>query len=159
MLALYAATSGGDGSCTADPRLRRTGRDSLAEDEADSFFNSQASGRNAAILQTLRDQCIRTFIFLPNPHICTLTARSVGQLLARTAFFKSRADIARLAFRWKDHREHALATVPAHAGEVFERRSFHQEDGIQRVRSHKLARFLLPLFAFLARNRLCLSFH
>ena len=73
VIAFYAAAAGGDRRGAGQIYLRRSLGDSLFKNEADSFFKTDTSSRDAAVFHSLGHKLIGIFIFLPDPDVRVLT--------------------------------------------------------------------------------------
>src|ERR1700719_254152 len=93
---------------------------------------------------------VRIVIFLPGAYVGMLAIRRLGELLSSAALLKCRTHVERRTSRRQHQREQPLAAPPADAGEIFERRSFHQHDGVEFILAHQLACALLTFMALFA---------
>jgi len=90
--------------------------------------------RDAAVAKDLRDDFVRTLVFLPNAHV-------VGELdqLARALLLEGGCDPGELAPGGNHHSECALAVPPPHSGEVEHARAAFEENGIDGIFGHEPA--------------------
>ena len=147
----HAAT--GRNRCRARQRDLRCGLGNpVGEEEAHCFFDPQFAAGHATLFQSLRNAIIGAFIFLPGAHIGALTVWRMGDLLACSSLLKCRTHIERSSFRRQHESKHAFAAPPAKSGEIIQRSTRRQKDGVDRVLAHQFAGALEAFTAFLARN-------
>ena len=154
------AAAGGDGRAEDDFRLRRGGCDAFAPDQLRRLFDADRGRAEAAILQSVRDERVRAFVFVPRAHVGVIgSERTDGDLFARAILFERGTDEERLAFDRNDAREEPLAAAPAHAGEVDERRSAGEDQRADLVLGHQPLGLLDARAALVVRDRLGLIAH
>src|SRR5579872_561374 len=134
-------------------RLRGSLGQPIRKYETNGFFDSHFAGRDPAFFQSFRDQLVRALVFLPDAQVEICAIRSLADLLVSAVFLESRTHVESRTLSRKNERKHALTAPPAHPGEVAQRRAFHQQNRSEPSFRHQLARLLLALRAFFARDR------
>src|ERR1700728_3100723 len=151
--ALDQAPACRDRCCAHQRSLWSVVGNSVGKDEAYRFFNTQLAVADATFFHALSDPLVWALVFLPGAQIGMLAVQRARNLFVGAAFFKCRTHIKCRTFCRQHKREQALASPPANAREVSQRRAFHQDDGIERVLTHQLARALLAFVTFVACDR------
>src|SRR6185437_2955017 len=128
-----------DWRCTGNFHLGRSLAYTIAKREVNGFFNSESAGAEPAVLQPLRHESIRIFVFLPDANIGAISLWAVGNLFACAAFLEGGAHIKRCPFSRENHSKEAFSAPPTDACVIGERRAFHQEDGIEFAGRHQFA--------------------
>src|SRR5271165_2358205 len=154
MSALHHPAARGDRGCGRKRGLWSGFGESVDEHEPHRLFDSEFARGDRAIFQSLCDDLVRAFVFLPGAHVGVFAIWCVVELFARASFFKRRAYVERRALCRQHQREHAFTAPPVHAGEIPQRRAFHHHDGVERILRHQLARVLLACLPFFPRDRL-----
>ena len=107
------AAAGGDRIGADVIERRRFGLDAVHDEEAQPLLDADAAGRDAAILEDLRDRAVRALVFLPGADV----GAELDQL-ARPRLLEAGADPRELALGRDDGDEGTLALAPPHAGEI-----------------------------------------
>ena len=141
---LHAPTTSGDRRPADDLQARRGRREAVAEDEAHRLLDADASAREAAIAQALRDALVRILVLFPGPDVGGSRKRSARHLLARAILLERRTDDEGLTLDRHDHRQQPFGNAPADVAEVDERRPAGQQDRVQLLRGHQAAGLLDP---------------
>jgi hypothetical protein len=96
--AVVETAAGRDRSRAGDCDLWRCPSNSVGEDEADRFFNSQLAAGQAMLFESLSHSLVGAFVLLPGAHVGMFAIGCIAELFAGAAFLKSRAYIERCAF-------------------------------------------------------------
>ncbi len=116
--------------------------DAIAEDEVDAFLDPQPPRRDAAVAQPLRDALVRALVLLPGSNVGGAGERTEGDLFARAVLFESRTHEEGFSFGRDHARKEPLAAAPADVGEVLQRRSLAEHNGVDPLFRHQPARLL-----------------
>src|SRR5690242_16525482 len=93
VIALYHSATGCDRGSAGDVQLRRSFSDTLAENEAHCFFDTDGASAQAVITEPLCDLLVWAFVLLPYANVGLGDVWTFCDLLDGTSLLKSRTHI------------------------------------------------------------------
>ena len=126
--------------------------DAIGEDELGALFDANLAGGDAGFFEGFGEKFVGVFVFVPGVDASGGGGGKGGgfglHALADSAFFEDWTDDERCAFGGERPGEETLGLTPAKAGEVSERGSGGDDDGVDCVLVHERAGTVEALLAF-----------
>jgi hypothetical protein len=124
-----------------------------------TVFDADAARGNLAILEALRDEVVRAFVFVPGANVSCAGERPERDLFPGAILFERRGDEERIALDRDDAGKEPFGAAPSDVREVDERRAAAERDRVDLVLGHQPAGLFDPGAALVRGDRTGLTAH